>query len=471
MKQTIRPITWLILIGSLLVIGTMGFLWWKTRTVPPTYSDSTTLDLRANGGLFEGKNLIGHVDRIKGEDVLTLPIADAAPEVVSDLTVTINLPSNLLILPPSNLTSIQGTAGMEVYLQNKQTIITAFEEIIPESHTVLRITFPPGYLKPSWYYTALSSLTSIPVILWYLASFIIILGTLLYYLSKTHRSFTTKTIQNHPPEDLHAVELAILLNGTIDASTIAALLYDLANRGYLEIVEKKDTHFFRTTRQEGLRAHEQLFLDAIVPTSEQPPSLRSILKDLNRSIFSEVVGTIYVEAYAGLTERLLFSSNPRFTHLYYKTIGIMIQLFSILIGISSYFLPALHIPGLIFLSFAGYLCGYILYRMAFHLFPLTKEGNAVREEALAFKNYLASREVIGSEGSQGYLFYQYLPYALVSNSVEPWLARFQAIRWYVPVWFTMDGAIVSPDLFLANLQGILSLFSATFVHLKDPNVD
>ena len=259
--------------------------------------------------------------------------------------------------------------------------------------------------------------------------------------------------------------------GRIDSAAIAALLYDLANRGYLQIIEKTDTYFFRTTKQEGLRAHEQLFLDAIAPLNQQPPSLATILKDLNRALFSDVVGTVFIEAYAGLTERLLFSVNPRHVHLHYKTIGIVIQLSSILIGISSYFIPSLHIAGLLVFSLAGYFTGFILYRMAYRVLPLSEEGKRVRNAALDFKNYLNLQEPLGMEGNQGYLFYVYLPFAIVTDDIVPWLSRFQNINWYVPVWFTMEDALVTPTMFVGNLQGILALISQTFVHLKDPNVD
>lgn len=268
--------------------------------------------------------------------------------------------------------------------------------------------------------------------------------------------------------------MALLLHGEFQSKDLAALIYDLAQRGYLHIIQQKDILILRTSKTTNLSEHEKILLQLLTPDPVKPNHLQETLANLNQEMFSALVSNLYLEAYESSRSLGLFKDSLRQLHLQFKTGGILLQLLSIIILVVTALLSLQRdFPGVMVAAFASFLVGVLIYQAGYRIIPLTEKGQQTRQACLAFANFLGSPKPFSdTEGQQGFLFFNYLPYSLVANQENNWLQRFRTVSFYIPEWFTDSSEdLLTVDKFLLHLDELITTIAKNFSNLKDPNAD
>jgi hypothetical protein len=231
-------------------------------------------------------------------------------------------------------------------------------------------------------------------------------------------------------------------------------------------------YFIRTSFQGPLYRYEQMLLNILCAAGNRPTNMRSIVSSMTKELFSDVTSSLYVAAYRSFTISNYFHEDIRQVHIRYKTTGICLQSLALLISLASFFLLGNQLPGLLAVGLAGYVIGRMVYAAGYRRVPLTELGRQKRLECLEFAAFLGAEAEIGTEGSQGTLFFKYLPYAVVLNVETPWFRRFGSTMFYIPTWFTtVEKELFEPSQFITQVGIITDLISTLFAKVKDPNVD
>lgn len=444
----------------------------------PALAPFQDLLVQKNGRVYQESTQVGTFRSVGEKQEARLRVSDEVNYQLRSVDLSIILPKPIKAQDLTlSISSVQGTDGMAAFQTDPTTLRATFDDVLPESYTTLILQVPAGYFALPLFDLLPNFLLSISFISWILLSLLLVLGVLLYSLIITHQGQFPKPFARRisSPEKLTALEMDILLHGKLRSKSISTLVYELANRGYLEIIQNEDKIFFARKAKistSSLHYHEQMILNLITPPGTQPKNIQEILYSITEELFSTVVSNVYIEIYNGLTAKGYFKNNLRFTHLQFKTLGIIIQLISLIFVIFSYAFLNFILPGLIILGVAGYLVGLIVYQTGYSIVKLTDWGRQTTQESLAFGQYLEDPASIGPAGRQGYLFFHYLPFALVLNKEQAWLERFQHVDFYIPSWFTSSKQeFFEPIIFLDQVKAVTDVFAAVFVKVKDPNVD
>ncbi len=110
------------------------------------------------------------------------------------------------------------------------------------------------------------------------------------------RRQSAKLVINTPPDELPAAVVGCVVNGRIQARHLTSTLFDLAQRGFLNIVQEQDDLLFQRSAQKDthLTLAEQLFLRDLftdyqqqIPFYQLPPRLNKLMHASDRFLRTE----------------------------------------------------------------------------------------------------------------------------------------------------------------------------------------
>jgi hypothetical protein len=416
-----------------------------------------------------------------GSQVLRIPVKSSNDANTATNLLTIDFPKDLdlQVLKQVNIISILGSNWTQAQQKSPRELLVWLPGLISESHTVVEITLPQDYFSLSPDIQFISTLRTLPDITWWVISAIMAGLTILYvtYLSRS-QSLKPGPEQTFPPDSLSPFEAGILLHNSVQPVHVTALIFDLANRNHLQILHTREGILIlrqNGSDPRGLTSYEQLFLDLLTPLPSQPNDIALVSEGMDQSIFSDLVSSLYVEAFDRLSSRGYFATNPRLIHLKYKTAGIIIQL-SCLAGALLTFLYLMHIiPGLLVPIMTGYVCGFIIYHAGYRISPLNAHGKEVRKSMLGFLVFLSDPRSINIHqeiSNPSSLYFLYFPYALITGHAQEWSHRFNELTIAIPTWYTTTlDYYLTPDEFTDQVTALTERLAAVFVKVKDPNVD
>lgn len=266
-----------------------------------------------------------------------------------------------------------------------------------------------------------------------------------------------------PPSSTEPAVLSTLPSGKITQATLAAMLVSLAQRGFIEIIELKDTFEIREkikvdltgpgfalgslpgdiippgeiekAHHEGVSLAEKYLLAKLF-TQQQPLVTRKDLQArFGRRISSWKIGKVYAELYKQLAKDGFFIRNPHDVHLKYRGLGIAI-FFIGLVGFGLSFL----LPGnslyLILMWAMVSVCGYVITRMVPYLPLLTVMGQAEWARWAGFRLYLGAHENLPPRAAKQ--FFDYFGYAIAFGELGNWSRRFAGQTVPLPTWYITD---------------------------------
>lgn len=265
----------------------------------------------------------------------------------------------------------------------------------------------------------------------------------------------TVVAQYEPPDRLSPMQLGVLWKEASHGHDFAAVLVDLAVRGYLKIKEegKGKYRFIQgKSAESSMLGAEQDILKALFRAKS----------DVTLDERGEALGVAREKAeedtYKEMEREGYFAEHPKNVRNRFYGIGILMIFFSFFI-LSSSGDGVWGIPlgvGLLVSSLPVFGFGTFMPRR-------TKKGALVREHAAGFKLFLstAERYRLKWQEKEG-IFEQYLPYAMVFEIVEKWTKAFEGIAVRPPDWY--EGAQPFSAVMFGRQMALFSVLTANAAH-------
>ena len=465
-----------LVVAALLLVAVFGADA-STRFTAPDLSKPIVV--RNDGRLRQGDVTVGRfLPSSTQADLATASIAVPVTVDQEPLTarITFILPSGLnstqVNLQPI---SIQGSINLQSDYSSPTALTATLPGLVADAHTQLGLTAPVGNFSFPPFQRLQVWLQQVALWFWFgLIVFLLALGGSSYLASAPWRR-PKGAIDQALIKGIAPAEAAIFTHSSLHPSDLAALLFDLAQRGYLQFVDKpsqREVLLFRATQGQGaLRTYEEWLLNLLAPKAGQPQSIRQALLSLDRGVFSQAVGAVYVEGYRVFSEKGYVTTNPRLLHLRWKTVGIIIQLLGVLTSVVAY-LAASTLTYLPLAGAAAYISGLIVYYAAYRILPLTPAGVAAYGSLQGLRAYLSQKApVTDLESREGALLYRLMPYALAFGVEKQWGERFRSGRCLIPSWFSTEREVYDADVFMAAVARVTDTLAHAVAKFKDPNVD
>lgn len=465
-------------LGILLTIFLV--LVWRIEHLAIPVLGTENVVIQPDGQAAQAGNLVAVSSGGGDGSVVHVPLARPGGEAVVTGSLEISFPKPAEGVVQVSPTSIEGSDVITTSWVDSTLLRVTVVEALAEGYPSVILGFPNGYFTVNPVLAVVQAAQELSVLIWLLVSvFLLVVVFSFAYMRTRPVNFEGKGESlPHPPGDLKPIELALLHHGSLQPTDLAALFYNLADRGYLDIIDHGDETdevlFLRSKGDEGLATYEKNFLLLLFTNGMKPIRLSEVLRGLNQELFSAVVSQLYVEVYDSFSARGFFRDSPRTIHLRYKTTGIILQMVAVLLAFVVLFGVVKSIPALLVVSGTLYVAGALTFRIGYRVVPFSRIGWELAEKAANFVRYLKDPEpFVWGVGPDTDMFYRYVPYSLVAQEVSPWHARFSNYkRWSIPDWYTdINEQLVTPEKFVAQVGVVAAVLGEALSDVKDPNVD
>jgi hypothetical protein len=274
-----------------------------------------------------------------------------------------------------------------------------------------------------------------------------------------------------PPSQLSPAIVGILINGRISAREIAAALVDLANRGYLSVFRRGDDNFSFAKRNpwNGLQSFELQLLQQLLAQVAFKSTGQDIESTIGANLFSAPIAKIYLSMYDAASHYGYFVKNPAEIHRRYRFIGLLL-FFTGLLAFIAVLLLEIQPSYILFLLTGMMGVALIIIFLSDQVPLLTPQGEQARRQWLAFRNYIADRDLISyTEGAKDY-YRSFLPYAIVFKEEIEWANRFREHPFAVPDWYDSSEDAIAIEDFANGLHPIVGTIAELFSAAKEPTV-
>lgn len=377
--------------------------------------------------------------------------------------------------------AVHGVETNRASILNSRTLAFEATNIEPRGELTLVINLPKNVLNPPWQKKMIYAISQISAKSFVIIAIALPLVTMLVMLSMIIRRqrdkifYSSRKVLAGLPEKIPPAIVGGLIDGQLGSREIAATLIDLANRGYIYIVKKKDDFSFGKRKSLNLENlpelnnFERSLLSKIFEMGEYRSTKSDVDMRVARHIFSRKVAQVYQEIYDETVRRGYFIKNPATIHLQWRYGGI----------------------GLFFLGFIGFIVNIVVfpdpkYPLIFYvgamimavviirlssLMPVRSvTGTVVLRQWLQFREYLLINKPI--EPSQELMdrFASFLPYAIIFGVEADWARRFLKTSFIKPDWYDSEEQVVTLERFIDGLFEIINYVGGTLDKSHDPTV-
>lgn len=348
-------------------------------------------------------------------------------------------------------------SGSQIELPNCSVISGSIlkywaEDIGNKDNIVIVAKWPKGILwKDRW--------NIIKPFLWFIIPLAVSIFIFIKWWSSSQNPKTKRRIIPHsnPPEDISPAGLFALIDGKLGNKEIVATLIDLANRGYIRIIEREKSNQLTSYRHSlhkimdyddysDLCEHERLLLRHIFTGQDLVPleNLRDILRRNNkriiRSIWSELIKNKYIQRSPREIRRRYMINSAFF---------IVASPFAYMFGLNA--------------SLAIGLTGIIIILLGRKISPETQKGLDTKWYALGFRKHLNLEVKPNTKiGMKPELFSEYLPYAIVFNIEKDLANIFSEVPKSLPSWYypSKNKTILSVMEFIDDFSSVIGGYSS-----------
>ena len=359
------------------------------------------------------------------------------------------------------------TQDCEYTIENGSVHFTTKSELLPRQGLTVAVSFPKNIVQQAGITEQLK---------WFLSDnwgYLIPFAVLgfMFYLWRTHGK-DPKTNRDtvmpiyKAPEGITPAEAGTLIDENVDMRDISSSIIDLAVRGYIKIVEKKekglifekkDFEFQKLKNFDGnseLREHEKKLLEAIFGSLEKRD-----LEDLKNKFYKDLPD-IQDGVYKSLIEKGFFPKSPKDVRNTYGVIGGTLIFLPIFFGGLIEFIPisipiGVSISGVIVLIFAKFMPAK------------TRKGVEAYYQILGLEEFIrtAERDRIKFQEEEN-IFEKILPYAMAFGIGEKWAKAFEGLQKTAPDWYQSSDPNYmnnfSTYYFLSRLDGLSNTMQSTF---------
>jgi hypothetical protein len=446
-----------------------------------TNTVETNITIKPDGTvLVDNKKDNGTLRFLPDYDEFSLVAFDNPSQYVTSYKATIHLDKSM---PAGNVRqliyAVHGVGDSLYYAPDAKTLVYEVSDIAPGSTVTVVARFSKGMITPPIFKGIILDIEMLTVNVWLklaigLPSITLIILMFILYRRRSTQGLISKGMLSVLPDKVPPALAGVVVDGSVGAREIAATLIDLAQRGYIMIVNNGKGEFNFGKRRyvdsetpPGLSDFEKALLSKIFVPESYKSTVNDVEMRIGRHIFSRKIANFYLAIYDLATKLGYFVKNPSRVHLRYKYVGIFLFFVSFLgffIGAVSHLDPKY---ALIFWA-AGMIASALIIRVAPYMPTLTPLGVDRAREWLAFREYLSSPENIpGADALQDKLN-QYLPYAISLGAEVEWIKRFHNEPFAVPEWYESSERAATIDDFASGLFPIIGYVSRHLAKSHDP---
>ena len=349
-------------------------------------------------------------------------------------------------------TEIQGS-NVSVATPN---VLSAHEGLTVDVYVPRGILKQPSALTRAWWFVVGNPIIFLPVV-----SFAVMFA-IWWRWGKDPDPGTSVAPMYNPPKDMTPAEVGTLIDDTVDARDITAILVDLAVRGYLKITEVEQTHLdylFESLKDPAewnqLAPFERTMLENLFAFGGKQVHLSDL-----RNRFYTAIPAIRGGILSALKSKGMYTIDPESAGFYWI-------LGAVAIGVPLYILYKLfHVE---FFN-SDWLTFVAIGVSALIVFFFSRLMTA--------KSQLGARTVVQIKGFQEFMnrvdsdrlkrmppdtFEKYLPFAMALGVEHRWAKAFTGIVQNPPTWYVSPyGGMFNSYAFVHSMNAMSSFASETF---------
>lgn len=383
---------------------------------------------------------------------------------VNDAQVRIFLPEKVDLTKPVLEVFVTGKNVSDYGLnQEGKYFFANIDSVAPMSAFTVNLYWPRGVIVRSDYLVDFWKLNYgiiLSLLFFIVAILFVFVRWILKEYSKTGRGVVIP--QYEPPRGLRPAEMQVLWKERTNNKTFAAIIVDLAVRGYV-VIEEEEKKFLQkqgykislTGRNlSDLKKYEQAALFGLFPGGIKHFSTSEIRKPSNR-----VHALSLSRRVQELPDKIFQEIDPQ--NQYYEVSPLKEEkkaLTWIICGIFWFILFTKYgysIPQYLWVFISFFILGLCVWAYVKFEARLSQAGRELKEEILGFKMYLYTAERYRLQNLTPDIFEKYLPYAMVFGIEKKWAEAFANQPITQPVWYH------SANVAMVSSAGLSSNFSAT----------
>jgi hypothetical protein len=451
----------------------------------PLGRDTVTLAVQDYGRVsLEGSEVSGVVRFAPTKDDFSYLLLDGLDHAIDNLTVTVTWPRPVAINEADVNALLVHTvpAPWSWKWIDDQTLTYHFTKLDPSATVSLLVTLPKNVVAPSLTQKLFGTIRSLPHVVWLSFALVLpllslgILCLLLFLQGRKHRQPKIGRIRDLPPDTLAPAAVSALLDGHVSARALAATLFDLARRDYLDIGRTGKSYVFTKRRRllspaggHDLLPFELALLEKLFPAAAAQVSEEDMRVRIGSSLFSKKVASMYLGIYEIVTARGFFHQNPSLIQGTYRLAG----LFLFFIGLLGFGLGVAlfsDAPTPILLWVGMMVSALIIVNLSPRITNYTTSGLAAREQWLAFRNYLAEAQPITFTMQTQEDFFRYLPYAMAMGIEVEWARRFLTAPFRLPDWYSSEARVAGLEDFVNDIFPMVGFLARELAAVKEPTL-
>ena len=407
-------------------------------------------DLEENGTLVLKDSQIEEAIQPRSDfDEMRLIVLNEPSETYEYVKIVINLPKKVirLIGEPKTI-AVHGASPLSAELVGGDKLVYEAQSVGQTSTVTITAKFPKGYFSLPVSEEIVRAISSIPGMIWLIGGIIFPPLALIVFLSvlfgsrfRLFRQSVSGYVSN-PPSNIPPALSSVLIYGRVGPRVIMSTLVDLAQRGYIDIYNRKaDFVVYRKDDKRrslvGLKNFEKILLEKIFLPRQKAVGSMDVEARVDRHLFSRKVSLMYLSLYDDAQDLGYFDESPARVHLRYRMIGIIL----FYLGLLGYLIFAIYAPDpkfVLFFWIAIIIMGALTIKFSPQLTGFSKMGQSARAKWLRFRNFLSSSQIIKGHDE---LFEQYLPYAMALGVEVEWASRFVESNFIPPKWYDISSRI------------------------------
>lgn len=370
--------------------------------------------------------------------------------------------------------ALHGIGSYTTDILDAQTLSFKGTDLFPQTYFAISADFPSELTPPSFAYKTLKIFITANWVLFGLVipflSLIFLILFLRHYYKKIKIWKTKATqIRKTPPDNLLPAVAGGIIDQKIGAAELTATIIDLANRGYLIILNKWGKIFFGKRKSfEDLSPFEKLLGEKLFKEKQIKANEEEMKKELVKKFSDEKISEIFTSIYTEIYKSGYFIQNPALFRLKYRSASIGLFFLACLL----FFLFAFLSPEnpLILFSFVGMIIVSTVIEKIADLMPLySTEGEKKLIEWINFIAYLESKSSATHQEIIENIFMKYFPYAIVFHRVGDWTSRFLTYPFTCPDWLVTDQT-VTLETFVGEVFPALYAIGKELAAFKHPSI-
>ena len=375
----------------------------------PAGRESVIMAIGDHGKVVIDDIEVGGVVRFgRGQDEFSYLLLDQLDHAINQLTVTLRWPRPIQPDQATVRAIIVHTEPVPWTWRwvDSQTLVYQLSNIDPAATVSLFVDLPKGAILPSWTQRVFGTIESLPHVIWLSLALILplmtllMLGVILIIQARKERFSRTRESSPILPDQLPPALVSALVDGHVSARSLAATLFDLTRRDYLDIGRDKDSYTFTKRRRllkdqisNELRPFESSLLQKLFPAASAQVSQEDVRVRIGSSLFSKQVAQIYLGVYDEVTGRGYFHTNPSAVQAGYRSAGLAL-FFLGLIGFGFGITLFANAPTPLLFWVWMIISALSIVRVAPRISNYTTSGLARRRDWLAFRNYLQATDSV-----------------------------------------------------------------------------